>query len=403
MRKNSALNVLLLLLSLVGAAAAFIFGEALLGYVAYLPYWVQCGVYLLFVTLVGCLVMFVSETIHTGQYTLKQRKEFKQTALKAALIFLPAAVALGMLTQFLYGLVSLSGDENPDFQGTMIVCDVSGSMMENDPDRDAVTAVQSYLDTVPKGEYVGIIAFSDQAVSVREYAPLLEDDEREELKALAEQNMTYYGGTDIQSALIAAIDEMRTLEDKDWPGLIMLFSDGQSVVDYDQLLEASLGDDEDVKQRIPVNTIYYASDPLGGYQMSTIAQKTGGAYFYMGLEQDGVSLRDAFTHSRSLVTVEQPHLIQSYFGPMREAPVRILLQGLFLVLWGVFSGVLVVVFLNNNRLIPHYLYVKIGVSVAAGVALTLILLTSDADMGMTARAVLAVSMCTLYLPTYRWD
>ena len=403
MRKSSPLNLLMLILSVLGAAVAYILGEMLLLYVAYLPYWLQCGVYLLFVSGICCSVMFISEMIRTGGYLLKHRQEFKQTAGKAVMIMLPAALALGIATQLLYGLVGLQKFEKPDFQGTMIVCDISGSMNENDPHLEAVKAITEYIDSVPLGEYLGVTLYNQMPYTIREYKVLRSEDERTKLKNLIYLNVVYEGNTDIQSALLTSFAQMRLVDDKDWPGLVLLFSDGLSYIDYAQLQKASHGDAGNPKSSIPVNTIYYASSSLGGYQMSSIAQMTGGTYFYMGVDSDEITLRNAFKHSRSIFSIEKPHLLQSYYGLSRTSPVRIILQTLFLAIWAIFTGVLVVVFLNNNRLIKHYLFVKVGVSILIGILFSVLMVVSDTDYVLPARAVLAVGMCIMYLPTYSWD
>lgn len=402
MRKSSLLNPLMLALSVLGAAAAFISGELLLWLAANLPYWLQCGLYLLLVAGICCLTMFLSEMIHSGGYLLRHRREFKQTAGKAALIMLPAALLLGIVTQLLYSLVGLQKNSRPDFQGTMIVCDISGSMLDNDPDKDAVNAIVDYIGSVPLGEYLGVILYNNVPHTIRKYSVLETEQERTELMDLISSTVVYDGNTDIQSALMSAFEQMRSIANKKWPGLIMLFSDGLSDVDYAQLQKASLGDANYPKASIPVNTIYYASTEEGGYQMRSIAEITGGTYFYMGIDSQEVSLRDAFKHSRSIFTVKELHLLRSDPGLFRTVPARIIFQALLLSVWGVFTGVLVVVFLNNNRLIRHYLYGKIGLSVIVGILFS-VLMVMAGHFERPARAVLAAGMCLMFLPTYSWD
>jgi hypothetical protein len=171
MWKASSINMLMLSLSVIGAVTAYIVGESLLMYAAYLPYWLQCGIYLLFETVVCCAVMAISETIHSGGYILKRRELFRQTCSKAAAFLLPSAFILGAVTQLLYGLAGLSKSVTPDFQGTMIVCDISGSMSDNDPGKNAVEAMLSYVRTVPLNENLGVIIFNDAPSLMRTYAP----------------------------------------------------------------------------------------------------------------------------------------------------------------------------------------------------------------------------------------
>lgn len=402
MRKSSLINPLMLILSVLGAAATYISGELLLLYAVNLPYWLQCGLYLLLSALICCLTMTLSEMIHSGGYLLRHQREFKQTAGKAALIILPAALILGIVTQLLYGLVGLQKTGKPNFQGTMIVCDISGSMIENDSQMDAVKAIVDYIDSVPLGEYLGVTLYNDIPYTIREYKVLETEQERTELMDLISSAVVYGGNTDIQSALMSAFDQVRSIDEKEWPGLILLFSDGLSNVNYAQLQKASTGDADNPKTIIPVNTIYYASTAEGGYQMSSIAETTGGTYFYMGVNSKKIALRDAFKYSRSIFSMKKLHLLRSYSGLYRNAPFRIILQALFLSVWGVFSGVLVVVFLNNNRLIRHFLYGKIALSVIMGIVFS-VLMIMGGGYEKPARAALAAGMCMMFLPTYSWD
>ena len=409
MRKQSSLNVIMFLISIVGAIAAFGFGELLLVYLSYLPPWVQCGVYLLFVAVVCCVVLLISEKIQTGNYLLKHKREFGFTAGKAALIFLPAALALGIITQLIYSWGGISISLNPKFQGTMIVCDISDSMNENDPYMHTVEAVASYIDTVPLGEYLGVLLFNDSLYSFREYSLLESEEERGELLQSIKDELFYSGGTDIEEALLTAISEMRQLEDPDWPGLILLFSDGQSDVDYSRVRNASIGDVSNPRNRIPVNTIYFSISPLGGYQMNTIAEETGGRYFHLGVREAPADLRNVFSRSRSEFRWNtNQHLIKSSTWSQGNTVAKVILRIVLLAMWGAFLGVFVVIFLNNNRLIKHFLIPKIVVAVICSVVFTVILLNAGTGPGQDAagklgRALLAAGMCIVYLPTYRWD
>ena len=404
MRKDSLLNLVILFISIAGAVVAYLLGERLLIFVAYLPYSLQCGIYLLFVALVCCLVIMISEEIRSGRYIQRNRDDFKYNVGKAMAIFLPAAFVLGIITQLLYAAVGVSSVK-PDFQGTMIVSDISGSMLDSDPDGAAVEGILAYIDTVPAGEYIGVIVFTENVHMIRPYAPLEDENDRDRLKQLVRGKVAYdfYGGTDIQAALTEAMNEIRKVENPKWPGLVLLFSDGGSEINYSQLQRVSLGDAGNYKNRVPVNTIYYASSPLSGSQMSLIAQKTGGVYCYMGFGDDEMKLQDAFTHSRSIYEVERPHLLQSYFGDARDFALRVVLQVLFLALWGVLIGGMIVIFLNNNRLIGDYLILKIIVSFVFAIVFGVLMLTSDIDAGALGRALLVVGMCIMYLPIYRWD
>jgi hypothetical protein len=369
---------------------------------------VQCGVYLLFVMAVCCVVMVISEKIHTGNYLLKHRREFGLTAGKATLIFLPAALILGIVTQLLYGLVGTGVIFNQRFQGTMIVCDISGSMTGNDPNMDTIEAMVSYIDTVPLDEYLGIMLFNHDTNRIREYAPLVDEEEREELKARLYNEVEYSGGTNIDSALLGAIGEMRAIENQNWPGLILFFSDGgrgDCTISYDQIRSASMGKSGKAQECIPVNAIYYSTSPMSGSHMSLLAQETGGQYIHVGVGDDVSALRGVFSRSRSEFRWgSNQHLIKHNVGPESKTAIKVILRALFLALWCALSGIYIVLFMNNSRLIKHFLVPRIIISVICGAAFAIILLNYDSSQGgMAARALLSAGMCVVYLPTYRWD
>ena len=443
MKKQSFLNGTLFLFSIFGAVLAFVFGEVLLRFIAFLPDWLQCGLYLMFVMFMCALTMIVSEKVKSGNYLMKHRKEFGMTVGKAMLIFLPMALVLGILTQFLYGWLIVAGAETPRFQGTMLVCDVSGSMTGNDPEQEMVAGMLSYVESAPLGENLGVMLFDHDVYTLREYSPLRDEAERDELLLeiediyrLIDEGVYYSGGTNINLALLEAIANMReNTQRADWPGLILFFSDGESYIDYDAIRRASEGDRENPKNIIPVNTIFYSPPHLNGSHMETVANITGGNYIHVRLGDDVNSLQDIFIESKRSFELESAHLIKSYTGLARYSPLRLILQGLFVMIWMVFAGVFVIVFLNNDNLFRHFFIPRIIVAAVIAVIFTAwILQTEDAvrtsgmiseavdtfdsslgsgsafsatiDLGLEStlcRGLLAAGLCVLYLPTYRWD
>jgi FtsH-binding integral membrane protein len=139
--------------------------------------------------------------------------------------------------------------------------------------------------------------------------------------------------------------------------------------------------------------------------MSIIAQDTGGQFFRVGVNSGDLKLRDAFSYTRTAFTLDtNHHLIKNDISPESKTILKNVMRSLFLALWCILSGVFIVIFLNNNQLLKHFLIPKIIVSVVCGVAFTVIMISIDSDAGSRiARALLAASMCIMYLPTYRWD
>ena len=410
MRKDSSLNVVMFMFSILGACLAFLLGELLLAYSPALPFdvpfWVQCGLYLFLAVALSCAAMAVSEMVKSGNYLLKHQREFGLSAGKAAAIFLHAALVLGILTQFLYSWGGVESSGGFQYQGTMIVSDVSGSMYDNDPTRASIDAMLAYTDTVPLGEYFGIILFHSEFEVLRQYAPLRSENERTELKR-AISDIEYGGGTEIEEALVMAFGEIRRQASPNWPGLVLLFSDGESDIDFIRVRRESMGNTANPSNAIPVNTIFLSESPLmSGHQMLRIADDTGGEYIHLDVRDDPSELRSAFSRSRetSLNWLDDQHLIHGTPGADEDLIIRTVIRVALLLLWGVMFSIFVVLFLNNNRLIKHFLILKLVVVFVCTLAFPFIILFIEGGYAnMIARAVLVLGICILFPPTYSWD
>jgi hypothetical protein len=139
--------------------------------------------------------------------------------------------------------------------------------------------------------------------------------------------------------------------------------------------------------------------------MSLVAQYTNGEYLHVKVGDDVLKLRDAFTQSRtSFRWNSELHLVRNNISPESRTIFRNMLRTLFIILWSAFSGIMIVVFLNNTLLIKHFLIPKIVVAVICGIAFTIIFMMFDTEGGgRMARALLAANMCLIYVPTYGWD
>jgi len=96
------------------------------------------------------------------------------------------------------------------------------------------------------------------------------------------------------------------------------------------------------------------------------------------------------------------HLLLRVEGVGRDNVVRIVLQSILLSLWGIATGIAVVLFLNNSRLVKSFLVPRIIVSIVIAAVFAVVMALADMDYSMAARALFATSTCLLYLPTYTW-
>ena len=396
MYREKNVNVPLLLFSLAGYIAAFVLNELLFTFLSPMPYAVQAGLYMTFAALICGAAILASETAASGGYVWQWREKFAKDSLRAWLLFLPIAFLVGLATQFLYGFAGVRiFDQTIEFQGTYLICDISGSMRQNDPSRSAVEAMCAYIDEIPDGEYVGVALYNEEVDVLRRYKRLEADDERGALKEAIKEKAVYEGGTDTHSALMEAIGDIRAVPG-DHPGMILLFSDGLCDINFNAIQRAARGDS--AAAEIPVNTVYYASAPFGGYQLSNVSKVTGGVFNYLDTAH---TAEGAFSKSRASYAVEKIFLLGLAYGSKRNSPVRIFLQALFIAVWCVALGILAVAMLDNRNLIRDFLYFRIITSILTGVAYAILMVYTPYGGVPLVRLIPALGMVTLIMPTYR--
>lgn len=208
----------------------------------------------------------------------------------------PAALAVAGLVVLVLAIARPAvADEVPE-EGAivMLAMDTSLSMAAQDvsPDRIAAAteAAGRFLDEVPDGVKVGLVAFDGSATVVR--APA--EDASSVMKAV--ESLTLGEGTAVGDAIVAsvgAIDANRegvsTSATSDAPGaVIVLLSDGETTQGEPNDSAAALA----AEQGIPVHTIAFGTDsgfvdvagevipvPVNRDALAAVADETGGEYF----------------------------------------------------------------------------------------------------------------------------
>ena len=400
MTKDKSVHPPLLIAGLIGSVGSYVIGEIVLYFCGTLPTSPLIGVYLAASLFICGMAAYLSEHLASGNYTFNWRSgSFHKDSLRAVLIFTAAAFVLGMGTQFLYSLLGNSLDSRDiNFKGSMIVFDTSGSMESSDRDRKAIEAICDYIDVVPDGELMGLIVYNTDVYTTRDYIPLNGKAERDAIKEIV-RALPYEGSTAMQSALMTALEQVREAQGE-YPGIVLLFSDGLSSLDFNQIRKAARGDVDGDDRQIPVNTIYYSPGfALGGYQMSRIARDTGGQYMLA----DASQLVNMFTVSRQSYARENLNLLDMTYGPRRNSPVRIAVQALFIASWGVLSAFFLLMMLSTKKLITPFFVPKTILCILGGVLFAVLLLPADADgIGLRFIRIIPALMIGLVIcPSYR--
>lgn len=167
-----------------------------------------------------------------------------------------------------------SGGTNVD---VVLAIDSSGSMTSNDPDRQRISASAGLVDNLIEGDRAAVVDFDSTARVVQG----LTDDRAAVTSAL--ESIDASGGTNLSAAMARSLQELNSNGDEAHQRVIVLLTDGQGSFSSSYTTQAA-----------DSGTIVYTVGLGRGADASTltsIAEGTGGAYFYAASSGD---LADAF-------------------------------------------------------------------------------------------------------------
>ena len=437
MIKQSPLNVVLMLTSLVVTLLVFALGELLLAFLAGLPNIIQCAIYLTFVTVLVFIGIFLSEKIHSGNYILKWRDEFGSTWGKAAGIMIPIGLVLGLLTQLLFGFlytqprIQTTIIPEGEVSGTIIelidAMDISGNELDFVFAVDTTGSMGAYIDEV-KADVVNIIGtinnqtenfrvalidyrdFPDMSFYEFDYPAMLQldftndgDDITEAIHALD----LGHGGDEpetLYSALIMAVElDWRARAEKhvivlaDAPPL-----DPEPFTGYtmDSVSDALVG------EGIQLHLIGVGGSPSMTEYFQDLADLTDGTFSNLGPASPSagpvLSLEERTVIQESAAWWENPHLLLPFDGAGERSVPRIAVHASLLALWGIFTGLAAALALNNNKLYKVFLVPRIFVSIVISAIFAVMMASADMSLGRPGRGLLALGLCLLFMPTYNW-
>ncbi|MCL2573826.1 MAG: hypothetical protein FWE34_04645 [Defluviitaleaceae bacterium] len=410
MTKKSSINWVMLLFSLLVAIGVFLIGEVLLGFLSFLPFFLQTAIYLTLATILCFLGIFLSEKIHSGYYIPRGRVTFNSTCAKAAGILIPCAFVLGLLTQLLYGFMGATeGEVEAQWQdlgggsGYAYVYDGVGWWNTRPPGPGNFTiggmgreyAYESLEDFfsenhdnlhyhlnnfASRNDVLGSDATFAQWLNQRH--PTVPSGAPSFL-AIANGNVPLAFRNAMEYAYSTVLDTANaTWDPQDAYVATWQFGirDGYTGVhgrEYQLLLDAL---DEWTLQNGDACQNFYS-------------------FWAMHIQPDPQPLAPVL----SALVMESPHLLLTHAGPGQTDVLRIVLQSVMLSLWGIFLGVAVMIFLNNNKLMTSFLIPRIAVSIVISVSFALLLAYTSMDLSLAARGLLALGTCLLFLPTFSWD
>jgi Ca-activated chloride channel family protein len=250
----------------------------------------------------------------------------------------------------------------PRIQGTVIlVFDVSGSMAATDiqPSRieAAKTAAQDFVNSQPDTVLVGVVAFSDNGLSVQ----VPTDEKTSALAAIT--RLSPSRGTSLANGIFAALTTLATAgkspdthyysnatseptptptpvpQGKFAPAIIVLITDGENTQAPDPMLAAQAAADRGVRIfTVGIGSPQGADLDIDGFTVHTqlneailqqISQATGGAYYNAQSQQDLNKIYDSI-HPELVVKPQKMEVTSLFAG----ASMMVLLAGgFFSLLW----------------------------------------------------------------------
>lgn len=347
-------NPLLIIFSIIGGIAGFLTGEAILSWgEGTIPNVLLMGIYFgqlaLWVALLCLLAEFISPELNGSGWKLRNARDGWKLLIPASLVLLFLA---GMGLQFIYGLYF--GSNKPP-QDILIAIDISESMKETDPNRESFNATKQLVQNMESDKRASIVIFNEIASILQPLTPLneqaMKDDVIEKLDSVGDP----IGGTDIGAALQQTIEQIEAAKGDDRKSMVILISDGYSLVDLDQAL-APYKD-----SKIAINTVgMNAIDEQGNDLLRQIASNTGGTFHKLDEVQNITTVvNDIYRSTQSW------HLVGERTGESANSVYYGIVRVLCILLIGALMGLSLGIVFDNRYLAKSFL---IGGSIAGLIA-----------------------------------
>ncbi|MBC8079931.1 MAG: VWA domain-containing protein, partial [Gorillibacterium sp.] len=227
-------NGLLFLFSLIGGAAGFAAGEALL----YQQEGTMSNILLMacYFGLLGLLTGFMCLLAEVVSPQLNGRGWRLRNAASGWKLLVPAAfimlLAAGALFQTIYGM-GLGGRKPAE--DIVLVIDKSSSMKETDPGRESVRAAQELIGRMDSGKRTAIVLFNERPELLQPLTILATQVEKDQVITRLD-GYTADGQTDISGALKMALTELESASNKR-KSMVILISDGYSEVQVEEAVQ----------------------------------------------------------------------------------------------------------------------------------------------------------------------
>ncbi|TBL80981.1 vWA domain-containing protein [Paenibacillus thalictri] len=330
------LNVLLLCASFIGGLASFIVGEVLLGYgEGHIHETLLMGLYFgLFALIVGlaCLVAeMISPDLNGTAWRYRYLGDSWKLLFPASFILLFLA---GSLLQFIYGL-SFGREVAPPRDYAMVI-DISGSMAQNDPNRQSLQAAQNLIQQMDPDKRAAIVLFNDEPKLLHPMIQLIDEQAKRNLTSSIVSAPNPDKGTDIGKALMFTSELLKDQRQSDRRAAVILISDGVSDIDIDNVLKPYQDSDTEI------HTIGFKG---GDLLLKKIASRTDGKFYRVGEAQQ---LTQVFTEIYR--NDNKRYLVGERTGIQANSAAYKIMRIGFITLLGSLLGLMLGIIFDNKHL-----------------------------------------------------
>ncbi|MDP4097293.1 VWA domain-containing protein [Paenibacillus sp. P96] len=267
------LNIILLLFSLIGGAVGFVIGEILLlRFLDEWPHWLVIGAYFGIMALCIGVFCLIAELINPQLNGISWKQRYSGLSWR---LLVPATLAMlfaaGSVLELGYQINPAGAKKVNDL---VLVIDNSGSMTENDPNNDRITAAKHMISQMDGNKRVSVILFGDESQVLQPFTPVATDVDKQAVYDKLDQIPNTDAGTNIGLALSETLDQIQDQGNDDNGAMVILLSDGYSDLDTASALAPY------IERQIEVNTVGLSITDSGGVGLlQAIAQMTGGIYY----------------------------------------------------------------------------------------------------------------------------
>ncbi|QTH43564.1 VWA domain-containing protein [Cohnella sp. LGH] len=349
------ISLLLVLFSLFGGIVGAVVGEALLSWgTGKIPNVLLMGMYFgqlaLWIALFCLIAELISPELNGQGWRLRYTGDSWKLLIPASLVLLLLA---GMGLQFIYGLYF--GKNQPP-KDIMLAVDTSGSMIETDPNRESIAALNQLVQKMESDKRTAIITFSDRAQVLQPLVALDSQAAKEDVIAKLNGIGVPDGGTDIGAALSTSMTQIEAAKNEEnRKSMVILISDGYSLVDLDAALAPYKAN------KISINTVgMNIAERDGNDLLRQIAGKTGGTFHLVDEVSDlSMVISEIYRSTQSW------HLVGERTGASVDNLYYEILRIILFVLIGAFLGLALGIIFDNRYLAKSF---TIGGSIAGLIA-----------------------------------